>query len=160
MVYHKCKNKNKKLCLLVSHQGGFSLVELIVVLGIFALLFSVSESVYTSFKSTSNLKIATGSVVEALRYAKTNSEMMKGDSRWGVEILTDKLIIFKGGDYGNRDVLLDQSFDFPSGVKTGGMSEIVFEKMNGSPVNVGIITITNNSGSKNITINEKGTITY
>jgi prepilin-type N-terminal cleavage/methylation domain-containing protein len=154
------KYKNTKIKLSRNSQRGFSIIEVIIVVGIMTLLFSVSDSVYTSFKSSSNLDIATGSLVEALRYSKTNSEIMKGDSKWGVKIFADHLVIFKGDSYTARDTGYDQSINFPSGVVASGTGELTFEKMTGVPVNTGTIDIVNNSGTKNILINEKGTITY
>lgn len=149
MVY-QVKYKNK----------GFTLVELLLVLAIFAIFFVLSESVYVNLKSSSNLKIATTNLVQSIRYAQNNSEIMKNDSKWGVEIFSDKAVIFKGNSYLTRDNSFDQNFDFPKGITPSGVSEIVFEKMTGSTSNTGTVILTNSSGVKNILINEKGTITY
>ena len=149
MVY-QIKYKNK----------GFTLIELLLVLAIFAIFFALSQSIYVNFKSASNLKIATTSLVQSIRYAQNNAQIMKGDSKWGVEAFSNKAIIFKGDSYTSREVSADQNFDFPKGITASGISEIVFEKMTGETFNTGTIILTNSSGVKNILINEKGTITY
>jgi type II secretory pathway pseudopilin PulG len=155
----KFKNKikgNKN----ISNVVGFTLIELLVVVGIFVALIVVSDSVYTNLKSSSNLKIATGSLVQAVRYAEENTQSGRGDSKWGVKILSDKVVVFKGNSYASRDVSSDQNLDFPGGIVPSGSSEFVFEKMTGWTTTTGTATITNNSGSKNISINAKGVITY
>ena len=147
----KFKTKNK----------GFSLVELVIVIAIFAILAGVGDSVYYNFKTKNSLEVSTNSFVQALRHAQINSEQVEGDSVWGTAIFSDKVVVFKGASYISRDTFSDQIADFPSGISVGGLSEIVFEKTTGWSSNVGTTTITNSNGEvKNIFINEKGTITY
>lgn len=139
---------------------GFSLVEIIVVIGIIGLLATISTSVYNSFKTHENLEIATTGVVEAIRHAQANAQSGKGDSAWGVEILSNSVVIFKGTSYAGRDPSADQSLDFSGGVVASGLGEVVFTKVSGSTTNTGTVTLTNSYGTKNIQINEKGTLTY
>ena len=160
MVY-QIKCKNKKACpLRFKRNRGFTLVELIVVISIFAIFFAISESVYVNFKSSGNLKIGTSSVVQALRYAEGNSISIKDDSKWGIYVSSGKLLIFKGDSFASRDVSADQTVDLPSGVTSTGLSEIVFDTMTGFTTNTGTIIISNSYGTNNISINEKGTLTY
>lgn len=147
--------KSTKRCL-----QGFTLVEIVIVIGIIGLLATISTSVYSSFKSHENLEIVTTSVVEAIRYAQASAHSGKGDSNWGVEILANSIVIFKGISYASRDITADQMLDFSGGVVASGLSEIVFVKVNGSTSNTGTITLTNSYGTKDILINEKGTLTY
>ncbi len=150
----------KRTYLGVVRQSGFTLIELIMVIAIFGILFAISSSVYVNLKVSSNLKITTGSLVQALRYAEENAQIGKNDLKWGVEILPNKVVIFGGDSYSNRDTSLDQILNFPSGIVPSGNSEFVFEKITGWTTTTGTATITNNSGVKNISVNEKGTITY
>jgi hypothetical protein len=98
--------------------------------------------------------------VEAIRHAQSNAQIGKGDSSWGVKILSDSVIIFKGSSYVSRDTSADQSLNFSGGVVASGIDEIVFTKVTGSTINTGTVTLTNSYGTKNIQINEKGTLTY
>jgi prepilin-type N-terminal cleavage/methylation domain-containing protein len=148
---YKCKNKSNK--------KGFSLVELLVVIGIFSILILVSNSAYVNFKASSNLKIGTNNLVESLRYAQVNSQAVKNDSPWGVEILSNQVVIFKGAGYLTRDIAADQILKFPQGIVASGSSEFVFQKLIGSTTG-GTVVLTNNAGAKNIIVNAKGTITY
>lgn len=152
MVYQNKLNK-KWIC-------GYTLVEIIVVIGIIALLATISTSVYSNFSANEKLKIATMGVVEAIRHAQANTQSGKGDSSWGVKVFSDSVIIFKGSGYASKDSSYDQSFNFSGGVVASGLSEIVFAKVTGSTINTGTITLINSYGSKDILINEKGTLIY
>ncbi len=152
MVYLVSSKKNIK---------GFSLVELIVVIGILILLIVVGDSVYTNFRSRNSLDISVSGYVQALRHAQTNSEQVQGDSVWGTAIFSDRAVVFKGVNYLSRTTSSDQIVGFPSGIVVGGLAEVVFEKTTGSALSTGTTTITNNNGEvRNIFINEKGTIIY
>ena len=61
---------------------GFTLLEVLVVLAIFAILFAVSDGVYINFKRANNLSITTNTIVEAVRYASSNASSNRGDSKW------------------------------------------------------------------------------
>jgi prepilin-type N-terminal cleavage/methylation domain-containing protein len=142
------------------YSGGFTLLEIVVVIGIIGIVLSISTSVYSSFKAHENLEIATTGVVEAVRHAQANAQSGRGDSSWGVEMLLNSAVIFKGTSYAGRDISADQLLDFSGGVVASGLSEIIFTKVAGSTINTGTITLTNSYGTNNILINEKGVLTY
>lgn len=144
----------------LKNRAGFSLIEILVVIGIFTVLLTVSTSVYNNIKSHSNLDLATNGLVEALRFAQSSAQSGKGDSKWGVEVFSDKVLVFKGNAYLGRDVAFDKVLDFAGGISASGLSEIVFEKLTGATSTVGTVVLSNTSGNKNIYINEKGTVTY
>lgn len=139
--------------------NGFTLVEVVLVLGIFAILSTVSFSTYTQFRGRENLETATMSVVEALRHAQANAQSGKGDSVWGV-FVGSTITLFKGASFSGRDTSYDQVIGLSSGVSASGLSEITFAKVTGTPLMTGTTTLSNSFGTKNIYINEKGTLTY
>lgn len=139
---------------------GFSLVELVIVMAIFLLLLAVADVSYSNFSTATKLDIATKSVVKALHSAQMRAGQVNGDARWGVEVLTTEIVVFKGTSYATRDQSADQSLNMPGGVVPSGLIEVVFAPVMGYPAAAGTITLTNSSGSKNIAINEKGTLSY
>jgi prepilin-type N-terminal cleavage/methylation domain-containing protein len=143
-----------------SHKKGFSLLEVLIVIGIFAIVASISTASYYNYKSHTNLELATNGLVEAIRFAQASAESGKFDSKWGVKVFADKVLVFKGDSYDSRDLDFEQSLSFSGNMSNGGLSEIVFEKLNGETSMTGTMTLTNEYGSKNININEKGTVTY
>lgn len=135
-------------------------MELLMVIAIFSVLFSVSASVYSNFKSHSNLEVTTNGVVEAVRLAQSSAQSGKDDSKWGVKILSNEVVVFRGNDYLGRVVSADQPLGFSGEINASGLLEIVFEKMTGETLTTGTVILTNSDGTKNININAKGTITY
>lgn len=155
---NKYKNLNKGLA--VRNSNGFSLLELIVVIGIVILIFNVSSSGFNSYKMHSNLELAAGGVVEAIRLAQASAQSGKGDSKWGVEILSNQVVVFKGDSYATRITSADELLNFSSGIVPSGISEIVFEKNSGTTVNTGDILISNSSGGKKLSVNSFGIVDY
>jgi prepilin-type N-terminal cleavage/methylation domain-containing protein len=143
-----------------SNQDGFTIVELIVVLGIFALFAGLSSAAYTSTASQSNLEVAALSTVEAVRHAQSNAREVQGDAPWGVRILSNRVVVYRGESYASRDTGFDEEFALPRGVTVGGLPEIAFQKVTGVTGDTGTVTLENKQGTKNISINEKGTLTY
>ena len=148
------QNKFKNL------NNGFSLLELILVIGIAILLFNVSTSGFNSYKMHSNLELATNGVVEAIRLAQSSAESGKGDSKWGVEILSNQVVIFKGDSYATRITSSDEILNFSNGISASGLSEIIFEKISGITINTGDIFISNSSGEKKLSVNSFGIVDY
>lgn len=139
---------------------GFTLVEVIIVIGILAIFSTISTSYYTNYKNYSFLKIGTYNIVESIRHAQGNAKRNNGSNSWGVKITSGDITIFKGSSYVSRDNSFDQVLDFPKGVILSGIDEFVFDQVTGDTTDVGTTTISNAEGSNNIYINEKGTITY
>jgi len=154
------KFKNLKNRFAINKSGGFTLLELILVIGIAILLFNVSTSSFNTYKIHSNLSLAVGGVVEAIRLAQSSSQSGKGDSKWGVEILSNQVVVFKGNSYASRVISADEPLNFSNGIIPSGLTEIVFEKISGVTTNIGTITLTGGSEIKNLIINAKGTVTY
>jgi len=139
---------------------GFTLAEIIIVLGVFSLFAAISVSLYSNFKYGSNLDIAVANVVEAMRKAQANAEQGQDDSQWGVMIAGSELVIFEGPSYVGRNITSDIPMSLPAGAMASGYSEFVFQENTGYPVNTGTVTVSDREINKDISINEKGTISY
>lgn len=142
------------------YNRGFSLVELLIVIGILALFATTSTGVYYSLRSNTSLELNTGSVVEAVRLAQSSAQSGKGDAKWGVKISANQLTIFEGNSYAARNTAADQVYTISGDVAVSGIDEVVFEKVSGATTGPGTVTLTNSYGVRNIVINEKGTVTY
>ena len=80
---------------------------------------------------------------------------------WGVKILSENIVVFKGLNYAGRDVNYDELYSTSASVTPSGLSEIVFDKLTGLPQTTGTITLTSANGDvRTIIINAKGSVTY
>lgn len=141
---------------------GFSITEVLLVVAILGILAGTSVEGYFYFKKNSELTLATQQIVNSIRKAKIKSEAMKEDDGWGVSVQNDKVIIFKGNNFSQRN----QSFDeikIISGMSTvSGINQVIFSKLTGLPElgSIGTLTLGNGTATKNIQINEEGLVSY
>lgn len=139
---------------------GFSIIEILITLAIVAMFSAISISSYQSLNARNNLNIAVIDTVESIRNAKVMAEGGKYDSDTGVHVSNNAVTIFSGTNYSSRDASKDQIFNLPKGITSSGLSDVVFTKIIGKTSNVGDIILSNVSGSKTLTINYYGTISY
>ena len=133
---------------------------IINIIAVFAIFMGISQLGIMDYRVRGDVQTATYNVVEALRHAKANAQQVQDDSKWGVQVNSNQVIVFEGNSYATRNISHDQVVNLPQGVTAGGLAEVIFEKVNGITLNSGSITLTNNTTINTITINAKGTITY
>ncbi len=135
-------------------------MEVLVVFALLALFAGAVGPVYRSVQTKNNLDSAVIGSVSAIRRAQASAESGNGDSNWGVKITDTSATVFAGSSYATRQTSYDEKLDFPGATTISGNSEIIFAKFTGLPQTIGTTTIANPFGSKNLVINEAGTITY
>lgn len=143
--------KNKK---------GFTIVELLVVISIASLLSGLAFSSYKIYQKSNNLTIATNTFVNTFRRAQLKSRIRTENSDWGVKIDNNEIVMFKGGNFIERDNEYDETYDLPNDIEVSGTSTIILKKTTGFPTSSSTIIISNNHGTKNIEFNSKGILFY
>lgn len=142
-------------------ETGFTLLEVILFIALIGILAGTFFSVFTNFQITTDLDLASLSLVQSLRRAQFLAQGVFQDSDWGVKTESERITIFKGASFSGRDASQDEIIDFPSALEVSGNTEIVFEKLSGEPDLTGLITLSTTSGTnREISLNEKGTISY
>ena len=112
---------------------GFTLVELILVIGLAALVGAVSAPALSSFLARGYFTDGVEKIVRTLRTAQNYSFSGKEDSSWGVHYEPGKLVLFKGLDYATRDPSFDAETNLPSAVVVTGWVDLSFERLRGLP---------------------------
>jgi prepilin-type N-terminal cleavage/methylation domain-containing protein len=160
------------------NQRGMTLIEMLIAIAIFVLIFSLS--MFTGFLLTKQMRVNSSDVAlenmftTALRRAQTGESA----SSWGVYIpydkierTTEEIIVFAGDSYETRDASLDVSYTFPSTVyfeyidfsgayfDTGDDFEIVFDATTGQTSQYGSVTIELYEEQRQIVITPQGFIT-
>jgi len=148
---------------------GFTLIELILVIAVFSLLFGSATIVFGNLIGRNSLKYHGYQLVQNLREYRINAVTSKNDSDWGIYInnviLPYGYTLFRGDDFVGRNTNFDLVFEFPSAlsisqVNLGGLREIYFEKSNGLPSDSGNVVLTAEGQNYVISINELGLIDY
>lgn len=148
----------------MSSDFGFTIVELLLVIALSTAIAGMSIPVYRNLQVQNDLDVVTTTVAQSMRQAQLLSQMGAGDSSWGVRVDADdnnRIVVFKGSSYGDRDQDFDETYDLPSSILVSGVTEIVFTRIRGEPNAVGVTTLTSStSETREIFINGKGTISY
>lgn len=137
---------------------GFTLLEILLALGILAAIFAAGLPLLTNVYLGFQLNAESDNLIGVLRKAQSLAFANQNQSAYGVEILENQYVVFKGGSYATRDPAFDEKFAKPSGIFISGLSEIVFTPLSGVPDRTGNFNLSNGRQTLSIQINEEGTI--
>lgn len=144
-------------------ERGFTLIEMLLSVGLIALLAGLSTPIYETFNNRNDLDLNTQGVATMLRRAEIYARNMNGDSSWGVKVQNGSAVLFEGASYATRDTTQDETDSIPSTITVGGtVSEVVFAKFTATPNTSGTITLTHtaNNEARTITLNTEGMVDY
>jgi prepilin-type N-terminal cleavage/methylation domain-containing protein len=139
---------------------GFSIIELLIVLGIIVLVSIIIFPAISKFKDTQTLKTSVEDVSSLIAKARVQTISGNEGRAFGVTIdastKTFTLYALSGGTKITRETTT-----LPSQIAVSTTTtDIQFEKVTGEAVSSGTITLTNQSGlTRTITVSGIGTIT-
>lgn len=110
---------------------GFSLTELLLVIGLLLFLFSFAAPVGMNFYRNRVSQELSIKILSNLRQAQNQAFYQQNDSAYGVKFHSDSYVLFKGTSYSEGDPY-NQVFDLPDNAEVTGIDEIVFSQMNGT----------------------------
>lgn len=118
----------------VVRRPGFSLVELLIIVGILVGLIAMSVPLLTQYLVRSDLSIAAQLTRQGLSRARLLSRSGEQGGAWGY---AGSGVIFRGSSYATRDPTADEFFPLPTSVEVGGLSEVTFDRISGLPDQTG-----------------------
>lgn len=134
----------------VSNREGFTLVELVVVMGILIILGAVAIPTIFDFQKESALNDGAREIISTLSLAQSKTLASEGGERWGVYFTTStsphQYVLFKGGDFASRDTSFDEvsrvfgAVEFFE-INFGGGQEIVFDRITGETSQTGKVSL-------------------
>lgn len=149
---------------------GFTLVETLLIMGIFAILASLGSINFFSTINQTNVGVTIDVLVADLRTAQNNAMSGKTVSgvahpSWGIKFFENRYIIFAGPTYiedapGNYEVLIPEGVSLSTSFDS---AQILFSKESGEVVSYNssndTITLTIGTTTKTIELNQLGAIT-
>ena len=152
----------QKMNFFQNKKGGFTLLEVLLSLVIIGLLVGMSAPILRSFQIKNDLDVASNIVVETARRAQLLSQAVEGDSTWGIKVFPEKVVLFKGKNYNQRQKEYDEITDLPSTILAIEQDdEVVFSKMEGFlSREKKVVLVSRSQEKKEIVFNLKGIIEY
>lgn len=140
MLYFLYSNKKR----------GIALIELIVVIGILAILVGISATAFLFLRKKTDLDSSTQEIINMLRIAREKTIASEQASQYGVyfddTISPHQYILFKGENFSLRDGSFDEVHKLPQNTEIyemnlDGGGEIVFHRISGEAIPAGNIKI-------------------
>ena len=130
-------------------QKGFTLVELLAIVGVLVILAGLGIPAFRNFERRSELDRTAESIANVLRLAQSKTVASEESDQWGVYFSTssNQYILFRGDDYSSRDPLYDEIKEFSQNIEikeintNTGTSQIVFERLTGAAGAYGHISL-------------------
>lgn len=139
---------------------GFTLLEILLVIGIIAVLISISSPFLLDFYRSWQIETTGQEIVQTARRAQLKAVSGEMDSNFGVRFSANQYALFRGDSFLSRDTAYDEVFELAPGLNLSGISEIVFLKPEGktNPPEGGDIILTNGQKTFTININQLGRV--
>ena len=153
------KNKQKSLM-------GFTLIEILIVISIFSILFAFISAPLMSFYKDVVYRGNVENVLTMIDEARKSTLSSYYSSQYGVHLSTSTVTLFRGDTYSEEDTNNDV-YDLSGIVEiteiniNGSVYDIVFERITGETTGYGTIEISLLTGStspKTITIYKSGLV--
>jgi len=131
-------------------ENGFTIVELLVIIGTMVILIALAAPAFQIFQKESDLNNSAEEIINTLRLAQNKTLASEEASQWGVyfENTTPpyQYILFKGSSYALRDIFFDEIHKIPKDIEIyeinfGGGKEAVFKRVSGEAIQVGNLKI-------------------
>ena len=148
------KTYNKQL------SRAFTILEMLVVFGIFAVIFAVTLPFTIETYRHHILSSETKNIVSVLRRAQGYSLTNSLESSFGVSLQGTQSVIFRGVNYANRIQSYDEIYPISGTVTVTGPSEIIFEQVSGRPNTSATITLVSEAKTQTVTVNAQGVIDW
>ena len=149
---------------------GFSLLEILLVMGILAILGTVAFSSFVNYQIVVEADEEANRIRSLLRFAQGKSINFEENSQWGVHFFNPSsgsplYELFAGSSYPGtikETAYLPPRFTFTSPA-VGTVQDIIFKKRNGESMDSSTITITitptsGQNQSRNISVTSQGNI--
>jgi prepilin-type N-terminal cleavage/methylation domain-containing protein len=117
----------------IKYSKGFTLIEVLVVIGIIGLLIAAAGDLTKTFQVQNDIQVSANIYAQSLRRAELLSVAVSGDSPWGVMATTGAITLFKGSTFAGRISAFDEQYPLSNSITFSGVSEVDFAKFTGLP---------------------------
>lgn len=146
---------------------GYSLIEILLVIAIFAVIAGLSAPFYGRFLTQNAVANSVDQLVADIHKAQFYAMVSRQTNtlNWGVNIdnTTKKITLYRGNAFSGHDVTFDETFTINDNVTVSPAStDLNFARRTGIPTSGSFpltITISGQGNSKSVIINSQGMVT-
>ncbi len=138
---------------------GFTLVELIVAVGIFSMVVIIGLPASWDFYLSYQIETERDNLVTLLREARNMSVINRHELSHGLYFNGSNFVVFEGVDYANRIQAEDRIISRQATVAINGPGEIVFTPLSGQTT-ASTYILTNNTRVRNVYVKSEGTVDW
>ena len=141
-----------------SKENGITIVELLVVLGILALLLALIVPVFMTLKNNETLKGTSEYILSSIDQARSETLASVNTSSYCVHFQTNQIVVFKGTVYSSSDPNNEVIPVLSPAILSNLPSDFYFNRLTGEPnfSTPVTVTVSVSSSSKTITISPTG----
>ena len=143
---------------------GFTLIEMVVVVGILAILLTLSFAVIQLFTGQVNLDTSSQQVLSTLQLARNRTLSSTGEQQHGVHFETSKYVLFEGSTYNAMDTN-NKEFNLSAveiyEINISGGSDVIYDRIRGTTSNSGNVKIrltADTTKAETILVNSSGSV--
>lgn len=140
--------------------AGFTLLEMILVMGIITIIMAVSVPLYASLSNRNQLQVSASLLAQDLYQAQVNSRAQLNDSAWGVAVNGQTITLFQGNSYVSRNTTQDVNYVVPSAIQMSGASQTVYSRLYGLPTTTANFSLSGAGQTIPVAVNSKGMVEY
>ncbi|MFZ2150048.1 MAG: hypothetical protein WAV15_02735 [Minisyncoccia bacterium] len=143
------------------HNKGISVMEVLIVISVLAIIFSIIIPQFSKTRELQVLKSAVSDILSAINKSQANTLASVNSSSYGVHFGSDEVIIFKGtvfsaGSADNEVINIISPAAISTIALAGGGSNVFFNRLSGTPSVTGSIVVSSTNFTKTITISATG----
>ncbi len=125
--------------------AGFTFIELLVVIAIIGIIAGIISVTVASYAARQSLNATQQQVIEGVENARRNTLASLNDTIYGVYVGTSSIAFFEGASYSpnnpNNEYLPYTGKVTATSSFTGGVTSVVFDRLNGEPSAAGTIVL-------------------
>lgn len=128
-----------------NHNQGFTLIEILITVGIIAILGASAMVSFTTSRNVRDLTTSSQNVLSVLRLAQSKTLAGENNSAWGVHLESNQITLFQGDAFVGSPLTkvypLPDSIEITSIILSGGGNDIGFKRVTGKTDQTGTFVI-------------------